>query len=237
MARALVKQGINPADHRRLERIKRTHESATTFSAVAREWLAAKDWEPDTKTARLDMLKRVVFPKIGSLPVRRIASAHVLDVLKSASANNGPTVAAEARRTISGIFGLAVATLRADADPVYAVRNALPVNKTQHKRPLSEAEISQLLRDLDGYERNTQTVTAFRLMWLTLCRPSEVMGALWSEFDLDAGVWIVGADRMKKRKEHRVPLPAQAIDLLKKWQGITGHRRYVFPNRIVGTRI
>lgn len=77
----MVKQGINPAHSRQLERIKRRQESATTFEAVATEWLALKDWEEVTKTHRLAMLKRVVFPKIGALPVKQITSAHVLDVL------------------------------------------------------------------------------------------------------------------------------------------------------------
>lgn len=230
-ARALVKQGINPAHNRNLARIKRSHESATTLEAVAREWLAAKGWEDDTKAARLDMLERVVFPKLGVLPVRNITPAHVLDVLKTAAQNNGPTVAAEAKRTLSGIFGLAVSTLRADTDPVYPVRNALPANKTQHKRPLSADEVAKLLRDLDGYERNFQTVAAFRLMWLTLCRPNEVMGARWSEIDLAALVWTIGEERMKKRKAHRVPLPAQAVALLEKMKPFTGHRQHVFPHR------
>ena len=164
-ARALVKQGINPAHHRQLERINREQDSATTFEAVAREWLALRDWEEVTKARRLDMLTRVVFPKIGALPVKQVIPAHVLDVLITAAKKNGPTVAAEARRTMSGVFEFAVSTLRAEADPVYPVRKALPANKTQHKRPLSAEEVGRLMRDLDGYERNFQTVTAFRLMW------------------------------------------------------------------------
>ena len=230
-ARALVKQGINPAHHRQLDRIRREQESVTTFEAVACEWLALKDWEQVTKDRRLDMLERVVFPTIGKLPVRQVTPAHVLNTLTTAAKNNGPTVAAEAKRTMSGVFELAVATLRTDADPVYPVRKALPANKTQHKRPLTSEEVGQLLRDLAGYERNFQTVAAFRLMWLTLCRPNEVMGAHWEEFHLDAATWRIPAERMKKRKEHVLPLPRQAVELLRNIQGITGHRGHVFPNR------
>ncbi|HJV81605.1 phage integrase central domain-containing protein [Noviherbaspirillum sp.] len=157
-ARALVQQGINPAHSRRLDRIKREHDNATTFEAVAREWLALKDWEEVTKARRLDMLQRVVFPKIGALPVKQITPVHVLDVLNTVLKKNGPSVAAEAKRTMSTVFELAVSTLRAETDPVYPVRKALPANKTQHKRPLSTEEMGQLLRALDGYDRNFQTV-------------------------------------------------------------------------------
>lgn len=230
-ARGLVRQGINPSHQRQLSKIKREQEMATTFEAVAKEWLGLRDWEEVTKKRRLDMLTRVVFPKIGSLPVRMVTPAHVLDVLKTSASKNGPTVAAEAKRTMSAIFEFAISTLRAEADPVYPVRKALPANKTQHKRPLSAAEIGQLLRDIEGYERNFQTSAAFRLMWLTLCRPNEVMGARWTEIDFDKNVWRIPAERMKKRKDHSVPLPTQAIEILRKMQEFTGHRAHVFPHR------
>lgn len=132
-ARKLVKQGINPVQNRQLERLKREQDSANTFEAVAKEWLALRDWEDITKKRRLDMLERVVFPSLGKLPVCDIAPAHVLDILTKTVKRGAPTVAAEAKRTMSGIFELAVATLRADNDPVWPVRKALPANKTQHK--------------------------------------------------------------------------------------------------------
>ena len=230
-ARALVKQGINPAHNRQLERIKREQESATTFEAVANEWLALKDWEEITKKRRLDMLTRVVFPKIGSLPVKSITPAHILDVMNTSAKKNGLTVAAEAKRTMSGVFELAVSTLRAESDPVYPVRKALPDNKTLHKRPLDSAEIGQLLRDVEGHGGRHETITAFRLMWLTLCRPSEAVEARWDEFDLDAAVWRIPAERMKKRKEHAMPLPTQAVEMLRALHGLTGRHVHLFPHR------
>lgn len=230
-ARALVKQGINPAHNRQLERIRREQESATTFKAVANEWLALKDWEEVTKTRRLDMLTRVVFPKIGSLPVKSITPAHILDVLNTAAKKNGLTVAAEAKRTMSGVFELAVSTLRAESDPVYPVRKALPANKTQHKRPLDSGEIGQLLRDVEGHGGRHETITAFHLMWLTLCRPSEAVEARWDEFDLEAAVWRIPAERMKKRKAHAMPLPTQAVEMLRALHGLTGRHVHLFPHR------
>ncbi len=230
-ARGLVKQGINPAHHRQFDRIKREGENATTFEAVAREWLALRDWEEVTKTRRLDMLQRVVFPKIGMLPVKQVTPAHILDVLNTVLKKNGLSVAAEAKRTMSAVFELAVSTLRADSDPVYPVRKALPANKTQHKRPLSTEEVGLLLRQLDGYDRNFQTVSAFRLMWLTLCRPNEAIGAQWKEIDLEGAIWRIPPERMKKRKEHVVPLPRQAIAVLRAMQGLTGGHAHVFPHR------
>lgn len=230
-ARALVKQGLNPAHNRQLDRIKRENEFANTFEAVGRKWIALRDWEEITKKRRLDMLERVVFPHIGKLPVRQIKPAHILDVLKKADDKNGPSVKDEAKRTMSAVFEFAIANLLAEIDPVYPVRKALPANKTQHKRPLTTEEIGELLRDLAGYERNFQVVSAFKLMWLTLCRPNEIVGARWDEMDFEKKLWRIPAGRMKKRKEHIVPLPRQAIEVLEGMKNFTGHRPHVFPHR------
>jgi integrase len=230
-ARDLVKQGINPVHQRQLNRITKAQQNAITFESVAIEWVTLKDWEDATKKRRLDMLQRVVFPKIGALSVRQVTPAHVLDVLKSAHKNNGPSVAAEARRTMAGVYDLAISTLRAEADPVHPVRKALPPNKTQHKRPLEVEEIGQLMRDVRSHGGRHETLGAFQLMWWTLCRPSEAAEARWTEFDLKKGVWKIPAERMKKRKEHVIALPRQAVEMLRGLYGVTGHQVHVFPGR------
>lgn len=230
-ARALVKQGINPAHHRQIERKKRELDMATTFEAVANEWLGLKDWEEVTKKRRLDMLTRVVFPTIGQLPVKQITPPVILDILKKAADKNGPSVMAEAKRTMFGIFELAAETFRVDSNPVHQWREALPKNKTQHKRPLETEEIGQLLRDVDGHGGRHETITGFRLMWLTLCRPAEATDARWSEFDLDAALWRIPAERMKKRKEHVMPLPRQAVEMMRALHQITGRHEHCFPHR------
>lgn len=230
-ARKLVKQGLNPAQQKRLDRIKAVHEQANTLEAITKEWLALKDWEDITKKRRLDMLTRVVFPTIGQLPVKQITPQIILAILKTVATNNGPSVMAEAKRTLYGIFVLAVETFRVDLNPVHQWREALPKNKTQHKRALDKTEIGQLMRDVDSHGGNYQTQCAFKLMWLTLARPSEAVEAEWSEFNLDEAIWRIPAERMKKRKEHVVPLPAQAVVLLRGMNTITGDKKHLFPHR------
>lgn len=230
-ARKLVRQGINPVQNRQLTKIKREIDASNTFEMIAQEWLALKGWEPVTKSRRLAMLKRVVFPSIGKLPVRTITSAHVLEILNKTLKRGAPSVAAEAKRTMSGVFELAVATLRADTDPVWPVRKALPPNKTQHKAALSSAQVGNLLNAFESHGGQFQTQMAFRLMWLTLTRANESVQAKWDEFDLANGLWKIPKERMKARREHLLPLPRQAISVLTTMQPITGQGTYVFPNR------
>jgi len=229
--RDLVRQGINPADHRKQELIKTEHAARITFEVIAKEWLSMRDWQELTKQRRLDVLERVVFPKIGQLPIAQITSLQVLDVLNDADKKNGPSVRDVAKRTMSSVFELAIATLRAETDPVYPVRKAHPRNKTQHKRALEEDEIAQLQRDVKGLGGRYETVASFQLMWWTLCRPNEAVEAQWREFDLDAAVWLIPAERMKMGKVHKVPLPRQAVEMLRAMHGLTGRCQHVFPGR------
>ena len=69
------------------------------------------------------------------------------------------------------------------------------------------------------------------LMWRTLARPAEVVEAEWAEFDLDNALWTIPAKRMKARREHVIPLPSQAVKMLKTLQELTGHRQHLFPGR------
>ena len=104
-----------------------------------------KDWADITQTWRLDMLERVVFPAIGKLPIREITPHHNLKIFQETAKRGAPTVATDARRTISSVFELAVATLRADSDPVWPDRKALPAKKTQHKQAPNPQQIRKLL--------------------------------------------------------------------------------------------
>lgn len=65
---------------------------------------------------------------------------------------------------------------------------------------------------------------------LTATRPGELRGARWAEVDMDAALWVIPAERMKMRQEHRVPLSRQALELLRSMQQLSGDRDLVFPS-------
>lgn len=232
---ALVKQGIHPAHNRKLQSLRQVADSANTLRAIGEEWIKARDWEEDTKDGWRAMLSRHVYPKLGDIPVKQIESPHVLDVLKTIEAT-APATAAQAKRALTGIFELAIATLRADRDPVWAVRKAIKAPRTNHKKPLDTDQIGRLLRLLEECSANLQTKIAFRFLWYTLARPIEVIEARWSEIDLEAGLWKIPAERMKMRAPVTRPLPAQAVALLRQLHVLTGKRELLFPNRDDSTR-
>lgn len=232
--RGLVKQGIHPAQQRKLQTIQRQYEGANTFAAVAREWIEqnAKHWTKQTRTQRERILEREVFPTIGALPLKgenKVTSAHILPILKRLA----PSVATIAQQAISATFRLAIATLRAESDPVAPLRGAVKAPPTKHKTPLDAKQIPGFFKALDGYTGSFQTKAALRLVWWTLTRTKETLQSEWSEFDLDGATWEIPGERMKKRtmRPHVVPLPSQAVDLLRGLHAFTGDSDYVFPNR------
>ncbi|MEN1641840.1 tyrosine-type recombinase/integrase, partial [Pseudomonas aeruginosa] len=93
------------------------------------------------------------------------------------------------------------------------------------------SEIPELLEKLAGARCDQTTKIAIRLFLLTGVRPGELRQAPWSEFDLDAATWTIPAARMKARRPHIVPLPTQAVELLRNLQEITGRYGLAFAGK------
>ncbi|CAH1660068.1 Phage integrase family protein [Chelatococcus asaccharovorans] len=86
------------------------------------------------------------------------------------------------------------------------------------------------MRAIDGFEGQATTTAALKLLALLFPRPGELRAAHGSAFNLDEGLWTVLEARMKMRRFHRVPLPKQAVAILKDVQQLTGHGTFVFPS-------
>ncbi len=95
---------------------------------------------------------------------------------------------------------------------------------------LKPNELPELMNAITN--ASIKKVTRFLIEWQlhTMSRPAEAAGARWGEIDLENKLWIVPAERMKKRKEHKVPLTAQTIALLEELKPISGHRDFLFPS-------
>jgi integrase len=230
--RALVKQGIHPAHYRQAALMEQSARNASTFEAVAREWIAKKkpDWAPYYLRQVERFLGADVFPYIGKLPIRDVTAAHLLEIVRRVEQRGAETVALLVRQWASAIFRYAVATLRADTDPAAALKGAIHRPKVKHHKPLSRDQIANFVRALDSYGGYRTTVIALRLLLLTFVRTVELRAARWDEIDLDRAEWRIPAERMKMREPHIVPLPRQAVELLRELQTYTGGRGFLFPN-------
>jgi integrase len=231
-AKKLIRDGIHPSHHRKLERVRQVHEHANTFEAVAREWIAhnAGHWTAKTLQQRQHILERDVFPEVGSLPARQVSPAHVLSIVKKVE-KRAPAMAVLVNQAIGAVCRYAMVTLRADIDPTNPLRGSLRPRQVEHHKPLSRDEIPDFIRALEAYPGYFSNKIALHLMLLTFVRTTEMLEAKWSEFDLGAALWRIPAERMKMREPHNVPLSRQAVELLKKLHALKGNGEYLFPNR------
>lgn len=224
-ARALIEQGIDPIEQRQQVRRNAAAEraSAKTFDECARVMLAAKGtgWKNEKHRAQWSStLQTYASPVLGNMPVRDIEMGHVLRVL-SPIWNEKTETASRVRGRIERVLdyatahkyrhGLNPARWKGNLDAV--LDKPSEVAKVKHHAALAIDDVPAFmlrLRQADG-----TGARALELTILTAARSGEVRGATWSEIDLKAGTWIVPGERMKAKREHRVPLSMQAVALLK----------------------
>ena len=173
-----------------------------------------------------------VFPVIGDTPIDQIGRVEVLGILTPIWTEK-PETARRVRMIIKTVMAWASAFGYTSVNPAGEVINAaLPKNQhRRHFRALPYAEVADALAAVEASTAFTSTKLAFRFGVLTAARSIEVREATWDEIGLENAVWTIPASRMKMRREHRVPMSAKALAVLKAAQDMpTGDSPYIFPN-------
>jgi integrase len=230
--------GIDPIDSRNAERAAQQIEQAAemTFKQCAEKyieahragWKSAKHADQWTNT-----LTTYADPVFNSQPVSAIDTTLVMKVLEPIWATKTET-ASRVRGRIESVLDWATvrgyrtgenpARLKGHLDTLLPKRSR--VQKIVHHPALPYSDVAAFIKTLQSQEGIAARALEFLI--LTATRTNEVIGATWSEFDLDEGVWTIPAERMKMRKEHRVPLSARAIAIVKAQEDVK-RGDYVFP--------
>jgi integrase len=232
-AKKLLAVGTDPGVAKKTEKRQERLASVNTFKAVAEEWTAKKQREglAAVTLTKTQWLLGLAYPSIGNQPVTEISSAEILDTLRTVEKRGHYETAQRLRGTIGGVFRYAIATARAEYDPTVALRGALTAPDVTHQPAITDpSAFGALLRAIDGYEGQPTTRVALQLMAFLFPRPGELRAAQWVEFDLDTAVWTIPAVRTKMRREHRMPLPVQALSALLSLKQLTGTGELVFPS-------
>jgi integrase len=244
-AKRLLREGKDPAVEKRLRRLQIVTDGGTTFEVVAREWhdMNKGHWVEQHAYDVLNSLERDVFPDLGSAPIKNITAANVISVLRKIENRSAAETARRIRQRMSAVFVYAIASGRAENDPAAAVQKAMrPVKKGRQPAITDLEQAREVLRRADATPASPVTKLALRLLALTALRPGTLITAPWAELDeLDPEIpiWQVPAARMKLRlqykdddeRDHLVPLPTQAIDIIKALRKLTGRTPYLFPNQ------
>lgn len=232
-AKAQLRDGVDPSADKRLQKLTAANSRANTFEIVAAELMTKKEREGRAAATmeKARWLIGLATPLLGKRPISEISAAEVLATLRKVEDRGRLETAKSLRTAIGQVFRYAIATARAENDPTFALRGALTAPVVSHRAAITTAkEFGGLLRAVDGFEGQPTTKAALQLMALLFPRPGELRMAEWKEFDLDAAEWLIPAKRTKMRKPHRMPLPQQAMTILKALHKLTGQGALVFPS-------
>ncbi|MGH8062711.1 MAG: tyrosine-type recombinase/integrase [Pseudoxanthomonas sp.] len=229
-ARRLLAAGVDPGEHRRAEKIAGADRAANSFEVVAREWLGKRDWVASYKVKVEAWLVNDVFPWIGNRPIAEITAPEFLRMVRRIEARGAVESAHRVLQNCGQVMRYAIATGRADRNPVTDLKGALASPVENHHAAITDVDgIGALLRAIDGYKGSHTTRCALQLAPLVFVRPGELRQAEWAEIDLEAAEWNIPATKMKMRQPHLVPLSKQAVAILEEMQPLSGRFQYVFP--------
>jgi len=231
-AQTKARQGDDPAAAKRRDRIVAKLAAATTFGAIALEYIekAEREGRAPATIAKLRWSRDWLMPSVGHRPIDQIEAHELLAVLKRQEALGNLETAKRTRAFASRVFRYAVVTARAKADPAALLLGAVAAPRPKHLAAIVDPKrAGELVRAIDAYSGAPVTRLALALSPHVFVRPGELRQAEWSEFDIEAAIWRIPAARMKKRREHVVPLSRQALAILEKLRALTGHGRLVFP--------
>ncbi|RFC69224.1 tyrosine-type recombinase/integrase [Mesorhizobium denitrificans] len=232
-AKKLLASGIDPAQQAKIEKSNRLVASTNTFAAIADELLAKveREGKADATLTKKRWLLGMAKACLGVRPIAEISAAEILAPLRAVEAQGNYETARRLRAVIGQVFRYAIATARAGDDPTFGLKGALTAPVVTHRAAITDRKaFGGLLRAIWDYEGMPETRAALQLMALLYPRPGELRQAEWSEFDLDNGVWTIPATRMKMRREHRKPLSAFVVAILRALQELSGHGRLAFPS-------
>ena len=232
-AKRLLAAGTDPSHQQKVDAARARVEENETFKAVALEWVAKNEREgmAEITLSKIRWLLEKAYPRIGNRPVAKVTAQEVLATLRSVEATGRYESARRMRSVLSRVFRYAIATTRAERDPASDLRGALTVPKPKHLAAITTpARAGDLMRAIESYSGHPITLYALRLSAHLFVRPGELRQAEWEEFDFEAGVWNIPAEKMKMRRPHRVPLSAQVTGLFEELWELTGAGRYCFPS-------
>lgn len=231
-ARSTLARGIDPNAQKKSDKLVKAASDGNTFAAVAADMVAKKvrEGKAARTISKIEWLLKLAAPFIGDLPIAGITALQVKAALQSVESTGKLETASRLRSVVGEVFRFAINDGKAANDPTSTMRNVLAAPKVTHRAAILEPKaFGALLRAIDGYGGQAVTRACLQLQALTFVRPGELRGALWAEFDLDGALWTIPASRTKMRKEHRVPLPPQAVAILAQLQSITGRGALLFP--------
>lgn len=224
-ARSQIRQGIDPIQerHDQTRQAAAAKAKALTFDKACKLFITAREAEwQNTKHRQQweNTLETYASPHIGQMDVSEIGQAEVMRVLEPIWRSKTETATRLRGRVEQVLDWATVRGHRTGENPARwrgHLDKLLPrpskFAKVEHHPAVPVASAPTVVTNIHQAEGMGAKALLFQV--LTAARSGEVRGATWSEIDLENAVWSLPASRMKAKRAHRVPLPSQAVALLK----------------------
>ncbi|RQT12115.1 tyrosine-type recombinase/integrase [Burkholderia contaminans] len=226
----IVASGVSPvADARKDRGAMKSVDTVREFGGYwIEQQMAGKSEEYQRTTKRA--LEKDVYPAIGSKPVSEVTPGDVLAICDRIKKRGAPKMALHTRNVLKRMYEYAIARQLVLHNPAQVIVARFVATQESRDRVLSPDEIGHVLRAVYASSIRRPLKLAIHLLVLTMVRKSELIEARWSEFDLDAGIWRIPAERMKKDREHWVYLAPQAVAMLRELHENRTSQQYAFPS-------
>lgn len=232
--------GRDPVAVRKIERLKATRTEGDTFKVVAMEWYGkqAPQWSESHAARSLRQLERDLFPWIGARPMADIHPMELLAALQKVEDRGAVETADRVLMLARQVWEYWLPTAEVQQRNITEGLKArlTPYRGKSFAAVVEPLRLGELLRAIKRYKGGPVVRTALQLAPLLYQRPGNLRMMEWVELDLDAALWTIPSMKMKRTKvekeqgeAHVVPLPTQAVELLRELHPLTGHGRYVFP--------
>lgn len=215
--RRAVREGLDPLGEREERR------AAPTVADLVARYIKEElpHLAPTTQASYRSTIKRRILPALGSHKVAELSRDDVVRLHRGVSAERNAVTGEGKKRGANAAKGMLSILLSKAIE--WEIREDNPVRFVKghpehgRERFLSPDEIAGLFKELDLRQQEIpDTCDAIRLAVLTGSRRGEILGATWDQFDLDAGVWTKPAAKTKQRRKHRIPVSAEAVELLRR---------------------
>ncbi|MFW1827649.1 MULTISPECIES: tyrosine-type recombinase/integrase [unclassified Acinetobacter] len=222
-----------PIQTQKEKRIAEIEKVNSTFEQIAQEWLDTKKqrWTEGTWTRNVGALEKHIYPTFGKSDFKSIMPKdwfeHLLGIQRELGINEQVKRMASLCREI---YDLAKVKGKIQYNPLDGVNKFLDPAESKNMKHVSLEELPRLLQVINNYPTPDVRI-GLQLLVMLFPRPSELREAKWDEFNLKKAMWIRPAERMKTRIEHAIPLPKQAIELLKELKKYSGDSEFLFPGR------
>lgn len=233
-ARQQIAEDIDPKLYREKKHRKIQDENSKTLAYVVEQWFAIKKTRITQSYADdiIRSLRNHVLPTLGKWPLHEISAPVVIDSLQPLAKSGKLEAVKRVIQRLNEVMVYAVNTGIIQYNPLAGVRHAFETPKVTNNPTLKPEQLPELMQALST--ASIRIVTRCLIEWQlhTMTRPSEAAGARWDEIDHKQELWIIPAERMKKRKEHVIPLTIQMLALLNAIEPITGRSEFIFPSDI-----